>query len=57
MLISSFDILFRVIDASLSQSDVETLLQYLAPRGVLLLLYSKLSRSHFRSLNVDLILV
>ena len=31
-----------MIDDSLSPSDVEKLLQYLAPFGVLLLLYSKL---------------
>ncbi|KAF8801798.1 hypothetical protein BYT27DRAFT_7245050 [Phlegmacium glaucopus] len=43
MIFSSFDILFQVIDASISASDVETLLQYLAPCGVLVLLYQSTS--------------
>jgi len=50
--IHSFDILFQVIDATMSSSDVETLLQYLAPHGVLLLLYSKLPCLYSQSINV-----
>ena len=57
MRILSFDILFRVIDSSLSSSDVETLLQYLVPLGVLLLLYSKPPRSHLLANNCCLILL
>ncbi|KAF8800322.1 hypothetical protein BYT27DRAFT_6834852 [Phlegmacium glaucopus] len=43
MVFTSFDILFQVIDASISASDVDTLLQYLAPCGVLVLLYKPTS--------------
>ena len=56
--ISSFDILFQAIDDSISASDVDKLLKYLAPSGVLLLLYSKLPFFKFAidKMSSDLVL-